>query len=629
MKHSYPNSLRSRPRIGADHRRREGSVLLFLVVIVAAAAGAWKMGLFDSVLGGEEEVVIEGAPVRRGDLRISEIVRGNLEATDSVSLKSELEGRSTIIYLAEEGVAVKEGDLVVELDVSQLEDDLVRQEIEVKNAEASFTKAREQYDIQVIQNLSDIADANLALELAELDLEKYVGVPPEAGDDGSLGDEASLANKGKTGEYANEEAKAEETVLLREEDLKRAVTELEWSDKLFEKGFVQESEAESKRLARQRAEIQLTQARRELDLMRQFSYRRTLKELRADIATATRDIEKVKKQATARLADFEAERDSAEYKLKRERDQLAELREQVAKAKIYAPIDGLLVYARERSRWGDGDTVEEGDEVRERQELCTIPRAGGMTVKASIHETKLKKIKTGQGCIVTVDAFPGRTFEGRVDFVAVMADSGSWRSNPNQRLYKADISLIETTKDMRPGMSCSVEILVKDLENTHYVPRQCVLLDGGDTIVFVVNGGKVERRPVQVGLDNSKWVSIEEGLEEGEVVALAPPADFEPAPVPEPDMSEFGAPGPDQGGAAGAPSGRKPGRAAGMSGVSGGGRPAGVGGKSGRPTGARPSGGKPGAKSGGKPGGGRPSGSGSDSGSDSGSGSGSGGGKDS
>ena len=99
--------------------------------------------------------------------------------------------------------------------------------------------------------------------------------------------------------------------------------------------------------------------------------------------------------------------------------------------------------------------IEEGDEVRERQELCTIPRQGGMTVKASIHETKLKKIQAGLPCLVTVDAFPNRTFEGRVDFVAVMADSGSWRSNPNQRLYKADISLINPIRDMRPGMSCS------------------------------------------------------------------------------------------------------------------------------------------------------------------------------
>ena len=586
------------PRRSAPGASRQGgSILLFLVVLLAAAAGAWKLGLFESIIGGEEEVVIEGAPVRRGDLRISEVVRGNLEATDSISIKSKMEGRSTIIFLAEEGIAVKQGDLIVELDVSQLEDELVRQEIEVKNAEASFTKAKEQYDIQVIQNVSDEADAHLALELADLDLLKYIGVAPTIGDDGMPSDE------GTPGEYANEEAKALEAVLLREEDLNRAATELQFSNELLEKGFVQKSENEAKRLAQQRAEIQLTQSNRELELMKQFTYLRTSKALRADIETRKRDVQKVKKQANARLADFKAERDSADYKLDRERIKLTEMREQVGQAKIYAPDAGLLVYAREQSRWGSGDTVEEGDEVRERQELCTIPRAGGMTVKASIHETKLKKINTGQSCIVTVDAFPGRTFEGRVDFVAVMADSGSWRSNPNQRLYKADISLVDPTRDMRPGMSCSVEILVEDLAAVNYVPRQCVFLDGGETIVFVVNGGEVERRAVTVGLDNSKWVSVEEGLKEGETVALAPPADFEPAPVPEPEIEAFGAAPSGAGGAAAGGKGGRP-SAAGASGrpsMSKGasGRPAGAGG--GRPKGVPSAGSRGGAPKGGKP----------------------------
>ncbi len=566
-----PTTLNS-PRKG-----REGSILLFLVVCMAAVAGAWKLGFFDSILGDDEEVVIDGAPVRRGDLRISEVVRGNLEATDSISIKSELEGRSTIIFLAEEGVMVEAGDLIVELDVSQLEDDLVRQEIDVKNAEAAFTKAREQYDIQVIQNESDLADADLQLELAELDLMKYVGIEPELNADGTV------ENEGTPGEYANEEASALESVILAEEELTRAATELVWSDKLLLEGFVQKSENDRKKLSKQSAEIKLTRAKRELDLMKQFSYRRRLKELRADIETRKRDVEKVKKQALARLADFEAERDSAEYKLERERDQLMELRGQVSKAKIYAPDAGLLVYAREKSRWGSGDTVEEGDEVRERQELCTIPRAGGMTVKASIHETKLKKVQTGQTCVVTVDAFPGRTFEGRVDFVAVMADSGSWRSNPNQRLYKADISLTEPTPDMRPGMSCSVEILVEDLADVHYVPRQCVFLDGGETIVFAVENGEPKRRTVVVGLDNSKWVSVSEGLQEGETVALAPPANFEPAPVPETDSSAYS---PGQAKAPGAkamPTGSKPQGGRSMGGSSSGERS-----KSGR---GRPSGG--------------------------------------
>ena len=561
--------------------RESGNVIVILLVLISALVGAWQLGLFDRLLEGEQEVELEGAPVRRGDLRISEIVRGNLEATDSITLKCDVEGRSTIIFLAEEGVMLEAGDLVCELDVSQLEDELVRQEIEVKNAEAAFTKAKEQYEIQVIQNESDIAQAILALELAELDLAKYVGD----------------AEAGEAGEWFNELASAQETVTLRQEDLARAIQTLDASVELEREGFLQRSQLETDQLAKKRAKIQLEQAERDLALKLKYGNRRRLAELSADVATKRRDVDKTRKQAAARLTDFEAARDSSEYTLERERTQLVELRSQVSKSKIFAPEAGLMVYARERSRWGSGDAIEEGDEVRERQDIATIPRAGGMTVKASIHETKLKKIQVGQPCLVTVDAFPGRTFEGRVDFVAVMADSGSWRSNPNQRLYKADISLLAPTTEMRPGMSCSVEILVEDLEDVHYVPRQSVFMDGGDTVAFTIDGGEVKRTAVEIGLDNSKWVTVLEGLAEGQTVALAPPADFEPAPVPEADRpASFPKAGPPAG--AGRPGqGARPGAS---------GRPSGTG----RPGGGRPGatgttggGGKPGAR---PAGGGRP-----------------------
>ncbi len=577
---------------------RSGNVLVVLLLLVGTGFGAWKMGWFDDLLKGKEEVAIEGAPVRRGDLRISEVVRGNLEATDSITLKCEVEGRSTIIYLAEEGKMLKAGDLVVELDVSQLEDELVRQEIVVKNAEAAFTKAKEQYDIQVIQNESDIAQARLALELAELDLAKYVGVEDAADAVGTDTDSGETITA--SGEWHNELQSAEETVALRTEDLTRAQIDFEWSEKLEAEGFVQKSELDADRLACKRAEIQLDQAKRGLDLLIRYGNRRKLAELRADVATRNRDVDKTRKQASARLTDFEAARESSLYQLERERIQLAEQRAQVVKSKIFAPEDGLMVYARERSRWGSGDSIEEGDEVRERQDIATIPRAGGMTVKASIHETKLKKIQVGQPCIVTVDAFPDRTFDGRVDFVAIMADSGSWRSNPNQRLYKADISLLNPTLDMRPGMSCSVEILVEDLKDVHYVPRQSVFLDGGETIAFVVDGPESKRVSVKVGLDNSKWVTVLEGLTENQIVALAPPADFQPEPVPEaerPDMPA-GMPVGANGKRPGAATGQRPGGAQGRPSGAGGGRPAGAGG--GRPSG------KGGSSAAGKKGSGRP-----------------------
>ncbi len=142
-------------------KKKSNGTLLFGVIVAALCVvgyGAGPGGWFDP----DEIEAIEGVPVRRGPLRISEVARGNLEAKDSARMVNELEGRATILFLAEEGTYVEQGQLICELDVSDLVDRMVSQEISVKNAEASFTKAREQYDIQEIQITSDMAAAKLA-----------------------------------------------------------------------------------------------------------------------------------------------------------------------------------------------------------------------------------------------------------------------------------------------------------------------------------------------------------------------------------------------------------------------------------------------------------------------------------
>ncbi len=508
-------------------KKRSNGTFVFGVIVVGLGVvgyGAGPGGWFDP----EEVAAIEGVPVRRGPLRISEVARGNLEAKNSARMVNELEGRTTILFLAEEGTYVEQGQLVCELDVSDLEDRLVTQEISVKKAEASFTKAREQYDIQEIQNTSDIAAAKLAKKLADMDLEKF---EPTSGDES--GDQV------RGGEWTNDLASARETITLAEERLAQAESNLVWTVKLEAKGFVQRTQLEEDRSAKQVAEIQLEQARREYKLKLDYEYDRRLAELQADAETAVRDIAKVEKQALAMLADFSAEKASAEFELQRERDQLAKMRDQIGKAKIHAPEAGMLVYGRKKSgrHMGGGEVPEEGGEVHERQEIATIPRPGGMIADVSLHETKLEHVRVGQRCVVSVDALPGQIFQGEVAFLAAVADSGSWMTNPNQRLYKTEVTLSGVVPEMRPGMSCSIEILIDDLEDVLFVPRQSVFLDGDRTVVFVVENGEHVKREVEVGQDNNRSVEIRSGISEGDIVLLSPPASWEPEAASDPESS--------------------------------------------------------------------------------------------
>ncbi|MHC5210489.1 MAG: efflux RND transporter periplasmic adaptor subunit [Planctomycetota bacterium] len=460
--------------------------------------------------GGGEQVGVAGAPVQRGPLRINVVERGSLSAADSVTLKSELEGQTTVLWLIEEGAEVEPGDIVCELDTSQHVSRRVQQEIKVQNAEASLVKARQNLAIQISQNESDIARAEQELEFAHLDLKKY-----------------------EEGDMPQELQALEEAILLSGEELSRAAQDLIWSEKLAERGFLEQTQLDADRLSKTRAEVTLNQARRAKELFQDYEIPRRRKELNADVTEMERELERVKLQAEARLADYKADLASAEATSGLERDELAKIVSQIEKGTLRAPVAGMVVFAVEsRGRYGSGDPMQEGASVRERQDIITIPSSKGFVAEVSLHETVLEKVDVGMACLVSVDALR-ETFPGTVSFKALLPDQQSWWANPDLRVYRTEVKLQSQDPRIRPGMSCSIEILVDDLPDVLYVPLQAVFLDAGEPICFVSDAGDVEKREVEVGQSNTKWVEIRSGLAEGEVVLLSRPPGVTLRPAPE------------------------------------------------------------------------------------------------
>ncbi|MEX1026310.1 MAG: efflux RND transporter periplasmic adaptor subunit [Planctomycetota bacterium] len=489
--------------------RRRGKVLgIALVVVLAIGLGTY--GFFGEELGMRESAVqpVRGQLARRGDLKITVVEGGNLSAANSTDLASEIEGRTTILYLIEEGVIVEEGDLLVELDVSALMDRQVQQEINVQSARAAFVKAEQNYEIQKSTNESNIARALREHEFAIVDLEKYLD-----------------------GDWPQQLQGAAESITLAQEELKRAEDDLEWSEKLAAKGFLEATQLERDRLAATGARIRLDQATRAKQLLERYEYPRQKKEFEANVEEKQRELERQELEAAAKLVDFEANLASAKAKRTLEEDEFDELLEQIEKAKIRAPVAGMVVYAVENSGRGRDDPMAEGTEVRERQKIITIPSSEGMVAEVSLHESVLEKVKTGMSCALSVDAVPDRRFAGRVKFKAILPDKNSWWANPDLRVYRTEITVLDSDPRLRPGMTCSVEILVDTLRDVVHVPVQSVFLDGHDTVCFVASDrdkgrNGVEKRVVEVGQNDGKWVHIVSGIEAGEEVLLSQPEGF-------------------------------------------------------------------------------------------------------
>jgi multidrug efflux pump subunit AcrA (membrane-fusion protein) len=92
------------------------------------------------------------------------------------------------------------------------------------------------------------------------------------------------------------------------------------------------------------------------------------------------------------------------------------------------------------------------------------------------------------------------------------------------KLYETVIELAQTDALLRNGMSCRVEIMVDHYPDALFVPIQTVTRIAGQPVVYVAEAsGVVTPREIAIGLDNSRFIHVKSGLEQGERILLAPP----------------------------------------------------------------------------------------------------------
>ena len=441
-------------------------------------------------------------PVRRGPLAINVIESGTIKAREQIIIKNEVEGQTSIITLIPEGTHVKEGDLLVELDASTLMDEQVDQEIRVQNAEAAYINAKENYAVVQNQAKSDTDKAHLDVQFAELDLKKYL-----------------------EGEYPNELKKAQNEITLADEELKRAQDTLEWSKRLYEEKYISQTEYQADELSAKKRQLDLELAQNNLDLLKEFTYQRNVTQLQSDVEQAKMALERTERKARADVIQSEADLRAKEAEFQRQQDKLDKIKDQITKTKIYAPADGLVIYATSaRGSWrGNDEPLQEGQQVREREELIYLPVGNAYMAEVRIHETNFEKVRIGNPAIVKVDALPGKKFFGTVQVIAPLPDAASMWMNPDLKVYPTEIHLEKTDAPLRTGMSCQTEIVVAQYDDALFVPVQSVVRVGGRTVVYVKKDGVLEERPVKIGLDNNRMIHILEGLEEDEQVVLNPP----------------------------------------------------------------------------------------------------------
>ncbi|MEZ6141541.1 MAG: hypothetical protein R3B84_13290 [Zavarzinella sp.] len=359
--------------------------------------------------------------VKRENIDLTIVTTGTLESAMNqdvicrVKAGSRGNFASTIKWVIDDGTNAQKGQTIMTLDSSQLEDMLRTQRITLEKAKAAKIAAEQNLQIVINQNESDIATAGIAIQLAELNLEKYVGLPRGTLNMMTKEDaRATLVEMDtdlegfftKHPEYASISGEYQQLlddvsgrIELAESDVELLKDRLAYSQRMQLKGFLSPSQvlAEESRLSSARETLK--KIRSEEELLKKFNAQISVKDLSAKVLEAWRAYDRTVSQSEAKRVQADADSKTATSVFIQETDKLLEIEDQLARCTIVAPVDGMVIYyTPETSRWSSSERglIQQGATVSEGQKLFRFPDLKKMQVTTRIHEAMISKIRADE-----------------------------------------------------------------------------------------------------------------------------------------------------------------------------------------------------------------------------------------
>ena len=433
--------------------------------------------------------------------------KGSLQSMNNVTLSSEVNRQVKIIKILAEGTKVKKGDVVCELDTSDVLERLTKQELDLRRAEGNYADSQEKLSLQEDLNETDISKAKLALKLAKLDLKKY-----------------------EDGEYVQQQKQLKGSILLKQEDLTRDNESLEFTKRMVKRGYSKQADLETAQLAVAKTKLGLASEEEKLRVLEKYTYERKMAELNAKAIETGRELIRANRKSKIALQKAKAAFESRKLALGLEKKQLEHWKDQLKKCTIIAPQNGEVIHANERARrWGDDQAlIRVGSNVYESTPIIRLPDLNKMQVNAKIHESRFFLLKLNQKVEIQVDSYPDKTFEGTLKKIASVAVDGEW-PNRDIKQYHIEISFLNPRMKeaaLRPGSSANFKIIVSNRPNILQVPLQGVVGIGKSYYAWVMIGSSAEKRLIKIGETNEVNIEILDGIKEGEEVILNPRSQF-------------------------------------------------------------------------------------------------------
>ena len=465
------------------------------VVTLASGFGVWVTGLVESDEGGAGGV--QGTyEVRRGSLPITLTERGTLKTKNSEVVRAETHAK--IEWLIDEGKKVKKGDILVELEKTEVQQQVDNLNNQVIQLESELKSAETDELIQKTKNLTDTEKAELNLEVARVTLEKLL-----------------------KGDIPQEVRRHKLAIEKAESDVRRFTERVQAYRELIKDEFVTPDQLEQEELRLKTAQTELESAKLEKELYLKYKQPLDIKQKKAGVTEADRGFDRTKKQAEAHLDAKQARVRQKRVTLESVRKRLKRQEEILSKMTLKAPVDGTVMYGDPDHPWRRRD-IKVGKQVWNSAGLVTLPDPKEMAVTIHIHEADIAKVKTDMPAFITSEMQKDKTYEGKVSKVDTVANVG--RPWERVKKFKVEISLKGEDLELKTGTTAEVEIKIDQLDDVLFVPVQAVHTKEGKFFCYVRDDSQEKRVEVKLGKANDSYVVVTEGLDVGDRVLLHDPA---------------------------------------------------------------------------------------------------------
>jgi RND family efflux transporter MFP subunit len=214
------------------------------------------------------------------------------------------------------------------------------------------------------------------------------------------------------------------------------------------------------------------------------------------------------------IAQLELDRAQSELEVSKKKLHLTKIR--FEESTIRAPITGTVI--DKIADLGEMLFPMKTMEGTSGSAIVTLADLTVMNVEIDINEDDLEKIQLGNRALITPDSFPDKIYQGTVIEISPMA-------NRQKNVVPIKVRIIEPDNYLKPDMSARVTFQKKEAdgfirETVIKIPRNAVVKKNGKDIVFVIENAQAQEREVRLGTLEGSFVVIEEGLDDGEKIAV-------------------------------------------------------------------------------------------------------------